>query len=1122
MFSPQGVPKRTGLGRSEKSESVVLDVSPGELAPWEPGHPLTAKPLPEDKSWQFIVYGGRYDVGLARKELVETFGRDDKEADGRVGGETALFAFTVDADGCLIAGTATLSACAWALSRLQSPGPNHRGWLDGFEFEERAFVDALDRLAPHKPEAVAEPTGALASVGEAVAQHVKGAAADAIAEGAKATGVAVGAAVGVGVGSVAGPIAGGIAGAVAGKFAERLLTPGRRRTAADDNTQPAESDAGPTLPRLRLTMSDLHSFVSQLAAAMGIEKKLDIAGVRVKCVQVHVKSDDAAGTEQSFLNSFIANDLAQIEQAVAADSFGAALSTYLAEASVATKIDVRSDRATVLSSVEPEAIPGGRWPVTTDWPLVMSQQFSVNQIMRELANHSGIFAVNGPPGTGKTTMLRDVLAAVVVDRARQLAGLRDPLDAFGEQVDQVEEVYSRATAKVHSVRPDLTGFEIVVATASNNAATNVTAEIPALGAVEGAVDEAVATDYFTDLASRVLDRPAWGLVAAALGNMENRNTFGHRFWWSDKDDTRAGMQEIFKKVREQPGTVQSWPAAVQAFQDAESALAVHAARRQAIADEISKLPQYEAAVRDLANAIGQLQAICDDHRNAARRASELERETQRIFEDVDREYQDWPRHKPSFWVVLSTWGRAGREWHQRHNELAAQRDGVRTQRDSHRDAAARHQSHLSQALHALEAKRKEHEQAERRLANAQVKITFAQRHWPGCVPNALADETEFQLCAPWGDPEFTAARNKLFLAALRLHKAFIFHSEKKIRHNLAVIVAFVRGRVKLRPETLLAAWQTLFLVVPMVSTTFASLPRLFAGLGSESLGWLFIDEAGQATAQQAAGGLWRCRRAVIVGDPQQLEPIVTLPRPAQDALRNYYGVSEQWTPDKTSVQLVADRHARFGTSLRDPGSDEEIWVGSPLRVHRRCDQPMFDISNTIAYGGDLMVFGTPPREPFAGDNAWINVSGPASDNWVPAEGEALAELLTELIRNGIDAKNIRVISPFRDAVAGSKGVARTTLRSLFDPKTAREFTEENVGTIHTVQGQEANVVVLVLGSKPDNNGARRWAADKPNLLNVAVSRAKRRLYVIGDKDKWRNLPYFNVLASTLPERPPSA
>jgi superfamily I DNA and/or RNA helicase len=63
------------------------------------------------------------------------------------------------------------------------------------------------------------------------------------------------------------------------------------------------------------------------------------------------------------------------------------------------------------------------------------------------------------------------------------------------------------------------------------------------------------------------------------------------------------------------------------------------------------------------------------------------------------------------------------------------------------------------------------------------------------------------------------------------------------------------------------------------------------------------------------------------------------------------------------------------------------------------------------------------------------------------------------------------------------------------------FAMKNVGTVHTVQGREADVVVLVLGSAASAAAARRWAAEKPNLLNVAVSRARRRFYLIGDRSR---------------------
>jgi len=75
-----------------------------------------------------------------------------------------------------------------------------------------------------------------------------------------------------------------------------------------------------------------------------------------------------------------------------------------------------------------------------------------------------------------------------------------------------------------------------------------------------------------------------------------------------------------------------------------------------------------------------------------------------------------------------------------------------------------------------------------------------------------------------------------------------------------------------------------------------------------------------------------------------------------------------------------------------------------------------------------------------------------------------------------------------------------------------------VGTVHTAQGKEARVVIIVLGGNPAKAGAKAWAAAKPNLLNVAVSRAKERLYVIGDRQAWARHPYFSDLARHLQQR----
>jgi hypothetical protein len=266
--------------------------------------------------------------------------------------------------------------------------------------------------------------------------------------------------------------------------------------------------------------------------------------------------------------------------------------------------------------------------------------------------------------------------------------------------------------------------------------------------------------------------------------------------------------------------------------------------------------------------------------------------------------------------------------------------------------------------------------------------------------------------------------------------------------------------------------------------------------------------------------LWRAKRAIVIGDPLQIEPVVPVPPKLINAICSQFSVpKDEWAAPDVSAQILADRTSWFGTTIIS--DDGDIWVGSPLRVHHRCQKPMFNISNYIAYNG-MMVSRTPdeksPIGEVLGSSTWINVIGDATGKWSQDEGIIAVRMLEKLFESGIKEPEMFFITPFRIVASELRQMIRKNSRiaNKLLPS-AWEWTNEHVGTVHTFQGKEADTVVFVLGAPLDSSsGARRWAGGSPNLLNVAVTRAKRRLYVIGNHKAWESAGYFRLLATSLP------
>lgn len=377
------------------------------------------------------------------------------------------------------------------------------------------------------------------------------------------------------------------------------------------------------------------------------------------------------------------------------------------------------------------------------------------------------------------------------------------------------------------------------------------------------------------------------------------------------------------------------------------------------------------------------------------------------------------------------------------------------------------------------------------------------------------------LASPWVPDRIHRKREDLFIAAMEVHKGFIDAAAQKILHNVGALMnVFSAGPPTddARRNMLGDLWSTLFITVPLVSTTFASVDKMLGILPPRSIGWLLVDEAGQALPQAAVGAVMRARRSIIVGDPLQIPPVVTLPERLNAEICRFFRIDMPvWAAPEASAQTVADRASRFQGSFRSDQGPRR--VGIPLLVHRRCQDPMFGISNRIAYDGQ-MVHAPGLRCEGAvgatlGPSKWLDIDGEADTKWCPAEGDVVIALLRKLANAGVTGPDLFIITPFRI-------VAQEMRRRLKQEKelVARlnidieEWTEDRVGTIHTVQGREADSVVLLLGApKAAQHPARAWAAGTPNILNVAVSRAKQNFYVVGSYGAWSGVAHARELAT---------
>ncbi len=250
-----------------------------------------------------------------------------------------------------------------------------------------------------------------------------------------------------------------------------------------------------------------------------------------------------------------------------------------------------------------------------------------------------------------------------------------------------------------------------------------------------------------------------------------------------------------------------------------------------------------------------------------------------------------------------------------------------------------------------------------------------------------------------------------------------------------------------------------------------------------------IDEAAQCDVASALPLLYRAKRALIVGDPHQLPHVTNL------GVVRERRIAERWG-------LVGEDAGRWDYNVQSLfGVAAAAVPEAPvvLDLHFRSHPAVSAFVADAVYGGGLELCWS--GQPLSGGPAiqWLDVRGEATPG---RSGRSLqnveeARRVVEEVRRTVEAlgsgKRVGVVAPFRAQVFA----VQQLLQRELGPSIADAVT---VGTAHTFQGGECDVLyfstVVDAGLKPP---LLAFAAD-PNLVNVAVTRACRRLVVVGDQE----------------------
>lgn len=271
---------------------------------------------------------------------------------------------------------------------------------------------------------------------------------------------------------------------------------------------------------------------------------------------------------------------------------------------------------------------------------------------------------------------------------------------------------------------------------------------------------------------------------------------------------------------------------------------------------------------------------------------------------------------------------------------------------------------------------------------------------------------------------------------------------------------------------------------------------------------LIIDEAGQVTPEVSIPLFSLAKKAIVVGDLQQIEPIWSIPlKIDQGNLANQNIITHQeeteslkemgFLASNGSIMKMAQNACEFQTQL--PTGNQP---GMVLLEHRRCNDEIIGFCNELAYGGILkpMKGVSSPQQIFPSMLAY-HIEGVSERKYNSRcnlnEVNAIIKWLRQHEESIMEAYDVHAIEKILGIITPFASQKNELSKALIEA--GYKINDIKLGTVHALQGAERDIVLFSSVYSHIDEGTLFFDKDnKPNMLNVAVSRAKDSFILFGD------------------------